>query len=676
MVTKILGGWPTLLVAVGAGLFMFNKKINKVAEELDDLARQEAEARNGSVKSIEQFAEFTGRALPSAREFSRNNRQLISASGEAVKRFAEFYGQPGNRSSQVINTAAMKGQKAGINAAAVDVAQRAAIFGLQPADIAANIKAASDLIGADQVKLTMAVQKILSPDGKDITKEPLSIDARINFLREQAQGNDSAIREDIGKLGGNVGPDLGAIKTKSKEDFGTLRFYAGLSETLSRGPLKFLSDLGVLGQASEKYNKVQNAVQSSTTQISVAFMQQSESLALLNSQYADGLITKEEYDAQMVISSENFLSLGESSKSLVEELDKIDDSGKLSAAALKDLGAEAFSALKKSNPALFKKITKSLEDLDSAAQIDIMMGYMQGSLTILDIARLPALLDEIDGKSVSAAINILTKAGINTGMLESEIRNRVDEIDRLLNPSPTSGTSLSYNDRRSLQLERKKLAKELKDIEDSKKVIPGATDTDGSGAGKGSGAGDGKFVNPFLREIELLREKRDALKDINDELDRQNQYQMKQLDLINQAAKAKMTGDYLQAASLQQQSLLEGAKFVRESKIVQMDRILSATERRSSRVDETKKLNTADQQFLSKLRSKDYSSIAAIPSTPNIGFSAKPGAVETGNTNIGGAVYNITMNVSGGNPDEVATKVLAKIKTMENKNNKSNKVAR
>ena len=80
------------MLAVGVGIYQLNKSAKQAAIEIADSAKKEAEARYGSLKSLEEFATFTGRALPSAREFSRNNRQLISASGEAVKRFADFYG--------------------------------------------------------------------------------------------------------------------------------------------------------------------------------------------------------------------------------------------------------------------------------------------------------------------------------------------------------------------------------------------------------------------------------------------------------------------------------------------------------------------------------------------------------------------------------------------------------
>jgi len=696
MITRILGGWPTLLLAVGAGLFMLNRSAHKAAQEIADAAKMEAEARYGSIKAIEEYAEFTGRALPSAREFSRNNRQLISASGEAVKRFAEFYGQKGNRATQVINAAAMRSPEAGMQAAAIDVAQRAAIFGLGPADIAANIKAAADLIAADQVELKAKIQTLLAPDGKDITKEPLTIKARMDFLTKESTKNAESIKktvEGISKI------DIAGLKSGGKTSgltFERLQEAAGTQRNINKaysggalgntfgalqqvgaqisstffGQGRFGSDIDVV----KEYTNIQKQIQSAGLQVSLAFTEQKESLALLNAQYADGLITEEEYNAGIDISLANFTSLSDSTKELVKELDKIDPSGKSSADALKGLGNEAFAALKKSNPALFKKITKSLQDLDGAAQIDIMMGYAKGSLTILDVARIPDILSQIDGKSVEVALKIIADSDLTTGakgtMSAAMIKGRLSALDKQIEATSDMST------RAKLLEQRSKLAADLvaalKAEKDALKVNQKG-DLDSDNVNKNSVTSDGKFVNPYEKEIKLLNKKRDALKEVNDELDRQNQYQMKQISLINQAAKAKMTGDYLGAASLQQQSMLEGAKFARESRIVQMDRIIDQAQERSGIVADTKKLAPVDQKLLKKLRTGSYGDIAALPKTPNVGFGATgPGntAAVTGSS----SVYNVTMNVTGSNAEEISTKVLAKIKLMDSKMNKTNRI--
>jgi TP901 family phage tail tape measure protein len=672
MLGRVIGGLPTLFIAMAAGIYQLNRVAKKAAEEIADAAKKEAEARYGSAEAVEQYAEFTGRALPSAREFSRNNRQLISASGEAVKRFAEFYGQKGNRSTSVINQAAMKSPQAGMQAAAMDVAQRAAIFGLGPADIAANIKAAADLIGADQVKLKMAVQQILSPDGKDITKEPLTVKARMQFLQEQGRRNVEGVRQSVSGVGKIQTPDLGAIKTKGKESLSTLGFYAGISKTLERGPLKFLSQIGPLGEASRKFGEIQSNVQSATVQLSIAMTQEKEALALLNAQYVDGLITKKEYDAQFAVSFANMDQLEQTSKDLVAELNKIDSSGELAASAVKDLGNEALGALKKTNPALFKKISDALSKLDTSSQIDIYMGYARGSLTILDLAKLPQVLKDIDGKSASVALKIIGESGLSTGatglasipVLEADLKR----VNKLL--------EAGYNT--DLIRERDSLIKQIADAKkaelEAAKAVPGATNIDGKGKGKGAGAGDGKFVNPYEKEIKALDRKRDILKDISEEMDRQVQYQMKQMDLLNQASKAKISGNYLEAAALQQQAMFEGAKFTRESGITQLDRIIGLAQERSGIVSDTKKLTATDTELLGKLRTGNYQGISPLPLTPKVGFNAGAMGFSGSTTTIGGTMYTVTMNITGDNPSEIADKVISKLKVLENKNNKTNKV--
>jgi TP901 family phage tail tape measure protein len=686
MLRGIIGTLPTLLIGTAAAVYQLNKSATKAAEEIADAAKMEAEARYGSVKSIEDFAEFTGRALPSAREFSRNNRQLISASGEAVKRFAEFYGQKGNRATQVINAAAVKGPQAGMQAAAMDVAQRAAVFGLGPADIAANIKAAADLIGADQVKLKMAVQSILAPDGKDITKEPLTVKARMEFLQADAKSKIATIGKAVTDIGNISIPKFGAL--------GLGTDYAGLKRTAGYQAArnKASEQGGVVGSTKaygidiltgtfgkryqdqlDVYNSIQQKVQSASTQISIAFTQEKESLALLNAQYADGLITKQEYDAQFALSLSNIDSLESTSKKLVEELNKLDSSGGLAAAALKDLGNEALSALKKSNPALFKKITEALSKLDSAAQIDIYMAYAKGSLTILDLAKIPDILSKINGKTATVALKIIAESGLSTGatgMLSAQvIQGQIDDVNKLL--------KAGYNSDLIKQREQlyKDLAAAKKAEADAAKVNKTPTlNTDDKPTKTTSSGGTGKLLDLFDKELEALRRKRDALKEVNDELDRQNQYQKTQMNLMNEAIKAKMTGDYLKAASLQQESMFEGAKFTRESRIVQMDKLISLTEARKAKYEDTKKFTASDKAFLEKIRSGNYSSLVPMPTTPNVGFGAKPTNTAT-STNVGGAVYNVTMNVTGANAEEISSKVLAKLKLMESKSNKNNKVA-
>jgi len=698
MITRILGGWPTLLIAAAAGIYLFNKSSIKAAEEIADAAKMEAEARYGSAKAIEEYAEFTGRALPSAREFSRNNRQLISASGEAVKRFAEFYGQKGNRATQVINTAAMRSPEAGVQAAAIDVAQRAAIFGFGPADIAANIKAAADLIGADQVELKAKIQTLLAPNGQDITKTPLTVKARMEFLQGDSTRKIESIATGIDKLGKIQLPKTAGTILGTKFDYQSLKKAAGAQELINRSysggiggnimgaakqAARFLNPTSKRGTAGyfslpttdvlSEFKKLQDQVQSASVQVSAAFTQEKESLALLNAEYADGKISKEEYDAAFAVSFDNFDNLESSTVKLVKELNKIDSSGELASSAIKDLGNQALGALKKTNPELFKKISDSLSKIDKNAQIDIYMGFAKGSLTLLDLAKIPDVLDKINGKTYTVSLKIIGESGLSTGgagmLTAAAAQAEVDRITKLIKGKPRVPGALA----RQLAQAKKDLAAAKKAEKDAAKVLQkGNLDTD-TGSKGGSTGGTGKFINPYEKEIRLLNKKRDALKEVNDELDRQNQYQMKQISLINQAAKAKMTGDYLEAASLQQQSMLEGAKFARESRIVQMDRIIDQAQERSGIVANTKKLAPVDRKLLKKLRTGSYGDIAALPKTPNVGFGAT-GPRNTAAVTGSSSVYNVTMNVTGSNAEEISTKVLAKIKLIDSKMNKTNRI--
>ena len=190
----------------------------------------------------------------------------------------------------------------------------------------------------------------------------------------------------------------------------------------------------------------------------------------------------------------------------------------------------------------------------------------------------------------------------------------------------------------------------------------------------GGPASKEKLLSLFDVEIESLNKKRDALKDVNDELDRQNQYQMKQMDLINQASRAKISGNFLEAAQLQQQSMFEGAKFTRESMDVQLKRVLDIAQQSRSQVQKTGKLGKGDKQLLQKLKSGNYQNIVPMPTTPNVGFNSAATGFTGSTTTIGGSMYTVTMNISGENAEDIANKVMNKLKVLQNKQNKSNKV--
>ena len=192
-----------------------------------------------------------------------------------------------------------------------------------------------------------------------------------------------------------------------------------------------------------------------------------------------------------------------------------------------------------------------------------------------------------------------------------------------------------------------------------------------------STSGEDKKIEYFGKELDLLEKKRNKLKEVNSELDRQNQYQMKQMDLINQASRAKISGDFLQAAQLQQQSMFEGAQFVRESQELQFDKLISRLQRRGERAEDRGRYNNKDRQIKKQLRAGNYDSIVPMAKTPTVGFNAGAVGFSGSTATVGGAMYSMTFNITGvdaQNTDKIKDAVLNAIKVAENKKNKSNKV--
>ena len=175
-----------------------------------------------------------------------------------------------------------------------------------------------------------------------------------------------------------------------------------------------------------------------------------------------------------------------------------------------------------------------------------------------------------------------------------------------------------------------------------------------------------KKISFFDKELKMLNKKRDALKEVNNELDRQYQYTQKQMQLMSDATQAKISGNYIQAAMIGQQSIAAAGSFARESQELQVSKLIKLTQERKSAADKRKSLTPSDKSFRSKLRSGDYGSVAPLAKTPNTGL----------NYPTGGAVYNINMNLNGiQNGKELFGEFKKELQKESNKNNKSNKVA-
>ena len=730
-----IGAGPLALIAgVGLltiGLLKLNKSSQQAAKEIQDSAKREAEARYGSARAVQQFAKTFNKALPSEREFSRNNKQSIAASGQQVSSFAKDYASKDNISAQIITQAGLKSKESGVSAIAMDVAQKAAVFGLSPDDIAANIKAASDLIGADQVQVKLAVQQLLSPDGKDILKEPLTVQSRIEFLNKNNKKQIESIKKsilDVSKLGNASAPQSIAMtiakNTATSAAIGGAAgsFIPGAGTGVGAitgfgaGLVKSIPAILNASKANEEYKKSQKTIQATTVQLSIAFMQQKESLALLNSQYADGLISQQEYDAQMLISRSNFNNLEKSSKTLINQLRKIDGTGALAAAAVKDLGDQALGTLKKSNPALFDKITKSFEGLSNSAKINIYMGYAQGSLTIMDLALIPEILEKINGKEFYTAIKIIADSELSSGAKGTLSVPLAETELKAAEAAAKKQKTLDAAKIKRVSDARIALAKAKKQEEDAAKVNQtGKLDTDNvnnykdivDGAGKAETASE-KYLKILQKEIDALEAKRDAQKKANDEVQRQIDLQNKLQDLASQAVNAKISGNYIQAAALGQQSVQVQGEFDRQTSLNKDQDAIDVLIARKKAIEDGAKLTAAEKAKIPRkangglikgpgtgrsdsitaklgyagggsIRVSNGEFVVKASSVRDYGLNAM-NAVNNGTatigTNSGGTVYNISMPITSNNsdPKAVGDYVIKQLKIQLDKNNTSNRV--
>jgi hypothetical protein len=424
------------IVGLAVATKLYNDAAEKGAKKLEEAAKTQAEALIGSADSAKNFAEFIGTTTAAQREFSRNNKKIITASEAKTLTYTNYYkSAQGQGNAQALAKAGTSGT--GVNASAMDVARRAAIFNLSPADIAANIRAAAKMSGADELQIKAKVEQMLF-NGKDLTKEPLTLDARMNFLNTQTKQNLDSLKSNITKLskvdlsktsaifpsatnyqdlrraagaqksindsysGGIGGNIMGGLKQ-------TFRFVKNLKGDLN--PFDSVKPQGVIQSQNviKDFNKVQNDVAVASAKIKMAFSDESQYLGILNAQYADGLISQQKYDEEFANSAQRINDLTIAQSKFIEQLDKIDPSSKLGEAAIKDLVNNALAPLSKESPELFKEIKKDIDALPKNKRVEIAMGLADGSYTIADVVELKKYLDMIvnGGMTYEAVISIM-----------------------------------------------------------------------------------------------------------------------------------------------------------------------------------------------------------------------------------------------------------------------------
>jgi TP901 family phage tail tape measure protein len=274
------------------------------------------------------------------------------------------------------------------------------------------------------------------------------------------------------------------------------------------------------------------------------------------------------------------------------------------------------------------------------------------------------------------------------------------------------GARVLYNAEQEVKRIKKLVADTAKAFQSSFKANNPATpnpyvDPDTASGGKKLTAEE-QYLKLLEKEINQLEAKRNAQKEANEEVQRQIDLQMKLQDLASQAVQAKISGNYIEAAMLGQQSKNVQMEFNKETELRKKDAEINALRARATEIKDGSKLTKAERAKLPKkangglikgpgtgrsdsiratlgyagggsIRVSNGEFVVKASSVRDYGLNAM-NAVNNGTANIdtnsGGTVYNINMPITSNaaSPEGVANEVMRRLKVELNKNNKSNAV--
>lgn len=486
MLTNPLGLAVAGVAALAAGFFFLRKKQQEYIKSLEDAGKKEAEARLGSIDSINAYSRYIGdKALPSERQFNRQgDRRFIDADLAKAASFRKFYQEEGKAVGAQLSGRA--GKANALDVTAKDVAKRAATFGLGPADIAANIKAAAELSGVNEIDLKGKVKELLSPDGKDITKEPLSLDARINYLSKESESSLAVIQRKINQI---KPPQL------QKDTYGNVDYY------------------GYSGEVQKsKETQIKNT-KFATVGLTLALEDQKNALAILNGMYVDGKITVDQYNAAYEAQMINFRNIKKATDDLVISLDKVDPSGKASQAAIADMADQTFKSLEKTNKKVAKLLKETVtKNLPKNMRTEVLVAYANGSLSVTDILQLESILSEMKGKTYKEKVEFVAKlTGISDALrYQLEYYNsteRLSNAQEKYNRAKQKGSKDLATYKKNLDDAKGSVEKLKKAIEEGGKAtkdspqVPGTTDTKDSSTGTNPYA----FIDDLLKKFKQVK---------------------------------------------------------------------------------------------------------------------------------------------------------------------------
>jgi hypothetical protein len=326
--------------------------------------------------------------------------------------------------------------------------------------------------------------------------------------------------------------------------------------------------------------------------------------------------------------------------------------------------------------------------------------------------------------SIQQAANGLTNAGQRMDILKAQALGLTGAALSLASAFKTLNTPQVYGPEGAMVLNNAKLeiARIQKLVRDTAKGFetafksgPGATtnpytdpDTGGAGGkGKDKLTAEEQYLKLLEKEINQLEAKRNAQKTANEEVQRQIDLQMKLQDIASQSVQAKISGNYIEAAMLSQQSKNVQMEFNKETEIRKKDAVIDALRARATEIKDGSKLTSVEKAKLPKkangglikgpgtgrsdsiraslgyagggsIRVSNGEFIVKSASVADYGLPAM-NAVNNGTADIitnssGTSNTNVTMYVTGSNSDDIAKKVMVELDRIQKKNNKTNAV--
>jgi len=283
-------------------------------------------------------------------------------------------------------------------------------------------------------------------------------------------------------------------------------------------------------------------------------------------------------------------------------------------------------------------------------------------------------------------------------------------------PSNLTGLGATYFDKVLDYANSPEFKKQYSEIQKAIAAASGKITGPGAGTGTDVLTKESKLAIARLqKELDALKTKRDTINETNDALKRQYDYQQKLMQLQQEATQAKISGNYIGAAIIEQQKSFQVSEFNKETESIALNKKITDLENRISAMTADVKITNA-QTALDKAKAKgkamgglikgpgtgtsdsiaarfeqgglpqlkvsngEYIVKAASVKTYGVGFmdainNQKIGT-SSSSTSTGGTVYNIDMTINGGNsnPSEIANQVIKRLKLETSKNNKSNAV--